>query len=362
MKLAPENVSYAAQAELHQLEDPESVVEQREKEALAEAIKTQLRELVDQRFGKEGKESLDYHGPEHSFGVAQDAIDLLTMIQEADPSLVQDGDILLVELEALAHDLVLESNTEGMVRTRDRGAAYEDESGEMQSSGAADKVGNESKSAIELLTLLESMKSENGKELFPVSDPKFRAAVAADIAATYPDFSFHPETGLKVFQPHLKSESSLRAWALATADLRGVYRRGKDPRGFVQHGDAEFRETRVQLGRDVTAGLEALPPKRKAEIVKDILGWKNTQISFATWQEKLFQQSVAEQGKLKDNSVLQERLLEQFDFAPAIALAQSEAANLKSEYADLTTEEAFEESVQDQRLVALLEKMGYELS
>lgn len=338
--------------------DPEHTAEV---ERLGEAVKGELRRLVQERFGKEGKEALDYHGPEHSLGVAEDAVDLLKIIQQQDPSMVSDVDVLLVELEALAHDLVLESNTEGFTRARDRGAAYTDEVGELK--GVGEKVGNEGKSAQELLKILKKTTTSGGKEFFPTWDPEFRAGVAADIAATYPDALFYsqpdPNTGLdglKISQPHLTSESSLRAWALATADLRGVYRKDKNPKGFIEHGDAELRESKVGIRKEIATGLDSIPPEKRVVIVKEILGWKHTQINFPKWQEKLFLQSVAEQAKFNGKPQLQELLKSQFDFAPAIALAQSESVRLKTEYGSLV-----EDATDTKKFQALLQEVGYEV-
>jgi len=266
---------------------------------LAEAarrIRDAYRERLRERFGPGGdEEELEYHTPRHSEDVATSARAFLELVRTIDPSLVSELDLELVEIEGLAHDSVQKSTlVPGRERLRHRGYRRGDIPSAVRRRGVA--VGNELASAKELLEELERYETREGRPVFPIDDPAFRAEVADDIGATFPEIDSNARIegmrGSKVYQPHLTPKSSLRALAVATADLRGTLGSASDPRLAMKQGDAEFREVRADLKTAVARGIDRIPRSRRGRIARDVLHWWNDQVVFAKWQHALFLDSL----------------------------------------------------------------------
>lgn len=224
---------------------------------------------------------MDYHIWEHSSKTADLAEKILKVINQIEPKLVPEDDISLTRLLAIYHDIVQRAVLEpGQLRKRLRG--YE-------------AGGNEYESAKILLEQLEQYIGPDGKPLF--LDSKFKDQLIEDVLSTYPDFSMQelPDgtKGLKIFQPLLKPEGSLRAFALAMADLRGDVGT-RDFETFKQSGNAEFRELFVPIKEQLKSGVEKMTVENKAKISSQILDWKKSQIGFAKWQKIIFDQVLNE--------------------------------------------------------------------
>ncbi len=280
-----------------------------EKKALSR-IRDNFGTILEERFGENGKiEKLPFHNIEHSSGVAEAAKELLEKIKEADPSLVTESDIILVQIEAMGHDLVQGATLEdGKPRQRHRGAKEEDIPGDLKERGV---IGNERESAMEVLREMGRYKYPDGAPVFPVDNQEFRQEIMDDIAATYPDFAFAQlpdgENALKVFQPYLLSKSSLRAFALATADLRGEAGSKPESGSFPRGGDAEFREMYPGIAKELAGGSENISKERRADIAEMILNWKKTQPGFAKWQKVLFLESI-DSNKIINSSPKKEEI------------------------------------------------------
>ncbi len=257
-------------------------------------LRNEFRLRLKERFGGHGT-SLDFHQVRHSEQVATDARLLLWTLREyCDKNLASEEDLSLVEVEGLGHDLVQEAFLEtGRLRVRHRGFEPGDITAALRERGVT--IGNERASAYEVY---EEMRRycycRDGRMVFNSGCyGQDRASIAANIGATYPDFKFAklPDgtEALKVFQPYLLPESSIRAWALATADLRGtiIFREAEE---FCDDGDAEFRELNHSLRRELKTGT--LSQERMSQIATAILDWRRTQIGFVRWQKILFAESL----------------------------------------------------------------------
>ena len=237
----------------------------------------------------------------------------LKIIRGVDGSLVSKEDLGTLVDAASAHDSVLRVANGEMIR-RFRGFFDTDIPPDlralMEEQGVS--AGNERASAEQLFTEVDRYVGPDGK---PVFDDATRRTMGEAIAATFPEFNFKaalPErlpaldrlpdgplpdgleryaTGLKVWQPHLKPESSLVTLALAEADLRGDTA-ADDPEQFRQSGNAEFRELSVGIRRRLARGIEHLSPQGRVEIAAKILDWVRTQVTFAMWQKVLFWEAI----------------------------------------------------------------------
>lgn len=304
------------------------------REHALEEIKNELIGIQDARYGPEGKYSLRFHNSNHIREVAKAAVETLKKIQEVEERygvpesqrIVKSEDILLVEIEALAHDLVQNSFKEtGKRLVRARGYEQKETTGfrtlveqrrdvslvhpfyvpdgtEAESIGAVleNLRGNERASGEELLILLDQYyyRDAEGREvpLFDLTEKK-RREILDDIGATTPDFMMKPLPGaaapsLRIGQPHLKKMSSIRAFALANADLRGPLK-NQDPGVFRRSGWDEVLELEKEaLVMEVEGGIDRIPRERQIQIAKTLLDWEKSQGGFAKWQKELFLESL----------------------------------------------------------------------
>ncbi|PIT92059.1 MAG: hypothetical protein COU08_04365 [Candidatus Harrisonbacteria bacterium CG10_big_fil_rev_8_21_14_0_10_42_17] len=266
---------------------------------------SRVREELIKRLHDRFDNRLDFHNFNHSASGAHEVYELLHLIQEQDPGLVSNEDIEIAMLEMLAHDIDqdFDENSATRMRERRRGAYPEDiphnDSGELKY-----EVGNERASAEELADELERytykvpsvefarqhphLLKNAGKKIFQIS----REEIVADIAVTYPEFDFSAELpdnsgrkGLKIYQPYLTPESSLRAFALAQVDLRSPLW----GRTVAYHSNAELRELFIGISEDVRErGVDSLTYERRDNIATTVLMWIKNQIGFTVWQRELF--------------------------------------------------------------------------
>jgi hypothetical protein len=225
--------------------------------------------------------------------------------------------------------------------------------------------GNEYESAEELLNHLQRYQYEDGR---PVFSEEALASIHPDIAATYPNFTFHPETGLKVFQPYLSAElnpdKTIAGFAIAHADLRSLLAQ-ESPKGFEDGGDAELRETKPWMFTLLEKGFEDASDKQLRQCVQETLGWLDTQIGFASWQKKLLIESIATDATIAQSPYagrIRARMHELFRLAPGEAFdrniesAKRRAQRTRERYQDLlATDRALGEDGRTRVLRLLME-------
>jgi len=383
------------------------------REALSR-IKGRFVARLQERFGDNGTvEKLDFHQYRHSVEVAENARKSLELIREADSDIVSDLDIILVEIEGLGHDLVQNSTKEkGKLRQRHRGMAIREISPELMAklseetargltpgqeepgalealyelSNFADgnltfpvdglTLGNEGASALETLYEMSRYKLPDGTPVFPVADKSFRKSVIDDFAVTLPEISYEelPDgtktKALKVSEPYLTKDSSLRAFALASADLRGSVGAASDPSAFIENGNNELRELYHDIGQEIEGGIENISPDRRAWIAdKIILAWQKDQSGFGRWQKILFSESV-DKNKIINGSVKEAEIKTKLhgfykpeNFDRSIAAAQKKYEELEERFGSPDSEERKKKmenlSADDFRF--LLREVGYNL-
>lgn len=129
-----------------------------------------------------------FHNLEHSRQVADDAEDILRLIQEIDPALVSDEDIIFVRAEAMRHDIPQDRRqhdehhdyspiTGSITRLRGFSPNFIDKEAPI----GDPRIGNEQRAAV---LLLEEMAQSPDAEIFDQFD---RFDVHMDIGSTYPD-------------------------------------------------------------------------------------------------------------------------------------------------------------------------------
>jgi len=259
-------------------------------EEAVEKIKVEAEQRIEADFGANGKkETLPFHGVEHSRMVAEKSVESLKTIQDIDPNIVSDKDIALVKLEAWWHDVVQDKkNKDGKFRERSRGE-------------------NERKSAEALYEEIQHYKDKDGDLIFTDS----KESIIADITTTEPTgkpgFEELPDgsVGLKMDQPNLKPESSLRGFVIAQADLRNEVSNGS-PEAFRKGGDAEFRELNENISTQIKQGVDKITQEDMTKIATSILGWKKVQIGFAKWQKELFLKNLDQNKTINDSSKAEE--------------------------------------------------------
>ncbi|MBI4134874.1 MAG: hypothetical protein HY471_02080 [Candidatus Sungbacteria bacterium] len=294
---------------------PETIKAETVEEA-ARLAEVRLTEILSKRFGPESDNPLDYHNPGHSIAVADDTEALLKIIRDLDANLVSGEDLILGRLEGLAHDLKQAADIENGFRKRRRGE-------------------NEENSAKELFLELTKYRNGKGDSVFTALN-ELESLIEEDILVTLPDIKMEAladgTQGLKASQPKLLPQSSLRAWALATADLRGTFLKGRDTEAFRQGGDAEFRELFPGIREELKGGVENIEASRRREIAAKILNWKRDQIGFAKWQEVLFNESLESNAVIGGRRDIREALSIRFDFARSIKAAEEHYEDLESRY------------------------------
>lgn len=257
-----------------------------------EKIKATFRQRLEERFGFQGKEPLDFHSPEHSETVASDARAFLEIMRRIDPDLVTEKNLEEAEIEGLAHDLIQDSTKEeGKMRSRHRGWKDEDIPQDLREKGVT--IGNERASADELLEEVRRYYLPNKERVFNDEEVE---AMAEDIAVTFPKFEFSelPDgtKGLKVWQPYVTPDTRLVGLALSVGDLQGEARISKNPKVFIERGNGESRELNWKIGEAVAGGVENILQEERIEIARKVIGWTQNQVGFIGWQEVLFWEKV----------------------------------------------------------------------
>ena len=323
------------------------------------------RKILNERFGSEGQDPMEYHVREHSENVAKNARRVLEIVKEIDPGLVSDFDLDFVASESLYHDIVQASlRPKGQPRKRLRGfEGFEDENLGKAARASGHTIGNERNSAEELLKELEKyVYHNNGAGVFQTESGGFRQEVLMDIAATYPDFMMAdlPDgtKGLKISQRYLTPDSSLRAFAIASADLRGDVGTGSDYGKFRNSGNAELRETQDQIKEKLTKGIQNLTSEEMSEMAKTVINFKKAQRGFALWQKILWNESLAT-NKIINGSAKAEEIksrLKQFikdeNFEANASAAKKESEELEKKYGAIN-------GAGD--LAKLLKRVGYKI-
>lgn len=350
------------------------MVESRQ-EALAK-IKQTFRQRLETRFGPNGKDPMDYHTPQHSEVVATDAVGCLEAIREIAPELVTQEDLELVESKGFAHDLVQNAvKLSNGMRGRIRGFTskdFQELAPEIKAGAAKQGItkGNEILSAEELIQELGKYQYADGGKVFPVGNLKFVKSVLNDIGVTYAKFAFTEPPGenkkaLKVWQFYLRPKSSLSGFAMATADTRGEFRIGKDPKTFRESGDAEFRELHIYIREALALDMENITPETRAKISTEIINWKQTQVGFVKWQKILFLQSLEENDIIKNREDVKNMLRRRYsNFDLNIKASQIHSDDIKTRYETLRSLEehkTLKKSGNDEPFKSLLREIGYKI-
>lgn len=279
---------------------------------------------VEVRFGKDGKVPMHKHSPDHSTEeVEGGATRMLEVVNKAlveaygsvdrarkDPAYSSPEQIGLTRLMAKVHDsvqnhILIKDPNGHQIMQRYRGAEGLDpseQSGDPKAGNRAPTLvqemadhklgGNEKDSADELVEHLKRYRYPDGSTVFTKEQ---LAAVRPNVAATYPNFRFSPDTGLKVYQPYLdrsiNPELTIAGVAIAHADLRVLLAQDSS-KGFENGGDAELRESKPWIGALVKNDLRKADPKEIRQAVKEALSWLDDQIGFAKWQKVLVTESI----------------------------------------------------------------------
>lgn len=218
-----------------------------------EQAKRIIKESFDKTDDPESENNLPFHNESHSDGVARDAKAVLSILREAD--LVEEGDEVLGELAAWYHDTVQNfTNVDGK-RVRDLG-------------------NNEQASANLLTAYMKDHPSE-----FTLEDQQ---KAEAGIMATEPFFDILDFT---VHQPNIEKESTWFAKAIAMADLGTV---GCDTDAFISGGLSLFREENLDITGVINSDTQVVSAEQEALFVDRMKKHLQSQVSFATSQEKRF--------------------------------------------------------------------------
>ena len=324
---------------------------------------------VNRRFGGEAdgaknEYALSKHAPEHSTEeVEVGTIAILSEINQTliraygseaaaahDPAYSSQEQLALAGLMAKVHDsvqdgIIIKDPNGHRILQRYRGAMGADASeqvGDPATGKRSETVeremeqfgikGNERASADELVGHLKRYQNAQGE---PIFSEEQMATIAPDIAATYPNFQFRPDTGLKVFQPYLDKtinpHMTMAGFALAHADLRFLLAQQTTER-FFEGGDAELRETKPWIFEDMRSSLDQISAQEMQQAAKEIIGWVKTQIGFAEWQKKLMIQSLQEDANIAASphaETIRAALAAQFQLGPGEAFDRNIAATVK---------------------------------
>ncbi len=262
---------------------------------------------------KENYSTLDFHNEKHPEAVRKTALEFAKTIMREDPKLVTKDTLVGIVNSAASHDSVL-NFAHGEMITRFRGFFETDikDSYRAAMREAGVQKGNELLSAEWLDREIDKYVDEKGD---PIFDEASKREMRDAIAATLPEFDFAAKisdrdfeqyfgemqareaglekyrTGIKVWQPHLKAESSVTALAIATGDLRGEAAHG-DYEVFRDGGNREFRELNEGLRSALRGGIETISRDKKTKVVESALRWIKSQVTFAMWQKVLFWESI----------------------------------------------------------------------
>lgn len=266
---------------------------------------------------QENYSELDFHNEKHPEMVRKKALEFAKIIMREDPTLVTKDTLADIVNSATSHDSVLNvahNVAHDEMITRFRGFFETDTPENVRAMMTQHGItkGNEWLSAEWLEHELDRYVGADGSPLF---DVKSKTEMLDAIAATFPEFDFAatiPEqdfkeyfngakireaglekyrTGIQVWQPHLKAESSLTALAIATGDLRGEAL-SDNFEDFLRSGNAEFRELSEGLRLTMKKGVETIPPDKKIKIAENMLKWIRAQVTFVMWQKILFWESI----------------------------------------------------------------------
>lgn len=288
---------------------PSQVVVRNRGEAVSRILE-KFRGEQKKRYG-----DLPFHNEHHIEFVRKKALEFAKIIMHIDPTLVTKETLGTIAESAAAHDSVL-NVAKGEMITRFRGFFYADIKPKLKETMMAQGImrGNEGLSADWLEDEMARYVTDSGEKVFGEKD---LTEVSLAIGATYPEFDFkatipdeemekyfsdnlreaaHVEryrTGLKIWQPHLTSDSPIVALAVASADLRGEVS-DSDFESFRQSGNQEFQEISLGIREQLAKNTNPFSYKEQRDVAGKILDWIKTQISFALWQKVLFWKSVEE--------------------------------------------------------------------
>lgn len=248
-------------------------------------------ELLRERFEdtKEEKDRLPFHGADHSVGVAVRTKKILEAIERGAPELVDERTVEIGQLAAVFHDSVQvwepnpvqEGEYTKVLRKR---LASPAEAGGALPGGYA---GNEAASAGEAVAFFdrhnEQRRAEGKPDVFTEED---KEVVRSAIDATIPSFDFK---ALTVVQPRLNRDSAIITRAVALADLGEA---GMNPEGYLQGGDALFREENLDV-LDAAKDPSKLSEGQKDYMRKRMLGWSKFQPKFAAGRKAKLEEELA---------------------------------------------------------------------
>src|SRR5688572_8651887 len=229
-------------------------------------------ELLRARFEdtKDEKDRLPFHGADHSVGVSVRTRKILEAIERGAPELVDERTVEIGQLAAIFHDSVQvwEPNRiqdgEFTKVLRKRLASPADA---RASAGSEAYAGNEAASAAEAVSFFDRYNEQRRAEGLPeVFTDEDKEVVRRAIDATIPGFD--PEKGT-VVQPRLVKESAVITRAVALADLGEA---GMNPEGYLQGGDALFREENLDV-LDAAKDPSSLSDAQKEYFRQRMLGW-----------------------------------------------------------------------------------------
>jgi hypothetical protein len=324
-------------------------------------VREVLEKKLEERYGEKSDNFLPFHNREHSMRLAENSRDFLKTIQKIDSDLVPAGDLETAGVISWGHDLIQNStfNPETGTIMRHRGFSPDDIPANLRDKTM---VGNEKSSADEIIREAEKTGLKINKE-----------KVEEAVAATYPNISFDPEKGLKIYQPYLQPESSVLTLAVAEGDLRGdLWSENFDV--FKNSGNAEFRELNKGITDEMKKMAEEgtqVAPERKGMIAKSILDWTKGQIDFANSQKELFWEAIENNASINKSpraqeikEALKEKYLKNIERNAEKAKERHEAliAEFKEKYGLLDDPKEWPEklkSIDDNDFESLLEEIGY---
>lgn len=358
---------------------PEKVIVKNRGEATSKILET------FRRAQKENYSALDFHNEKHPEMVRGAALEFAKIIKQEDPTLVTKDTLGDIANSAASHDSVL-NVAHGERITRFRGFFDTDipENTRIMMAKADIQQGNERLSAEWLNAELDRYVGEDGRSVF---DAKSKTEMIDAIAATLPDYDFAAtisdqdferyfsdermreagleqyRTGIKIWQPHLKAESSITALAIATGDLRGEVG-SKQYEDYRRSGNSEFREIHEGLRSAVAQNSETMSLEKKINAAEDMLKWVKTQITFAMWQKMLFWKSVEENalitGSLKATEI-KKALHERYDnaFDTNILKAKERYERLADKYEEGEQRKERLAKISDADFQELLSELGF---
>lgn len=286
-----------------------------------EVVVGRLDKLIKEHFGQE-----QFHNPEHSADVDNLSYSICQRVKAIDPTLLTDQQELGREAAARGHDSVIEywdsiSGFDAGERVRRRGFYTNDRN---EKSRAIMEGGNEADSALKIIDLIHEA-DPNGAIYKEIA----LAEIGEAVAATYPEFCFEKlpteklvemdsrvekyldaeGKGLRVYQPHLKPESSIVPLSIALADLSSA---GMLPvETTIENGNAEYREKKDKIGYLLNEGMSKIPDEEKQKIIDDMKKWLRAQVQFYAWR-KIETEKTIKEHKFKTSEENQQKIQNMF--------------------------------------------------